>query len=203
MYSVAQSGAQDLFRRPLRLSPPLASFRPRIRQLQRHSTLSPTSRPVLGGPEPSTHSLTSSPISCANSASNSMANLRSHSMVPARSRTSLYSMKDSLTMTFGRRTRTRSAQAGYGDDPITDFGPSSGLSSAVTSPLASNVSLPMAKSWTATRAVLRMTSSTTSNSKSSALVDDLAPIRFLCHRLDSKGVHKHFARITQPQACTK
>ncbi|SPO21493.1 uncharacterized protein UTRI_00980_B [Ustilago trichophora] len=106
--------------------------------------LSPTSRPTSTGPEPSSLSLTSSPISGCNLAGNSTANLRaSVSSLPPRSRTSLYGMKDSLTMTFGRRARTRSAQADFADsDPIADFDPASALSSTSPSPLTSNVSLP-------------------------------------------------------------
>ncbi|KAJ1019425.1 hypothetical protein NDA16_004542 [Ustilago loliicola] len=106
--------------------------------------LSPTTRPTSVGPEAGSHSLTSSPISGYNSAANSTSNLRAHMPSgPTRSRTSLYGMKDSLTMTFGRRTRTRSAQAGMVDsDPVSEFGTGSALSSAAPSPQASNVSLP-------------------------------------------------------------
>lgn len=103
--------------------------------------LSPTTRPTSVGPEAGSHSLTSSPISGYNSAANSTSNLRAQ--MPTRSRTSFYGMKDSLTMTFGRRTRTRSAQAGTGDsDPVSELGTGSALSSAAPSPQASYVSLP-------------------------------------------------------------
>ncbi|TKY89444.1 hypothetical protein EX895_001975 [Sporisorium graminicola] len=96
------------------------------------------------GPGPSFHSLTSSPISGSETAANSTTNLRaSVSSLPPRSRNSFYGMKDSLTMTFGRRTRTQSAQGGFGEsDPITKLGASSALSSASPSPMASNLELP-------------------------------------------------------------
>lgn len=46
-------------------------------------------------------------------------------------------------MAFGRRTRTQSAQAGFGEsDPIAEFGANSALSSASPSPMASNTDLP-------------------------------------------------------------
>ncbi|KAJ1033170.1 hypothetical protein NDA13_001168 [Ustilago tritici] len=106
--------------------------------------LSPTTRPISLGQEAGSYSNTSSPMSGYNSAATSTSNLRAQmSSGPTRSRTSLYGMKDSLTMTFGRRTRTRSAQAGLGDsDPVSEFGTGSALSSAAPSPHASNVNLP-------------------------------------------------------------
>ncbi|SNX82764.1 uncharacterized protein MEPE_01470 [Melanopsichium pennsylvanicum] len=105
--------------------------------------LSPISRPTSTGPGPTLHSLTSSPISGPNSAANSTVNLRSNvPSMPPRSRPSLYGMKDSLTMTFGRRTRTRSAQEGFSDNLIADFGALSAQSLTAPSPLASNLSLP-------------------------------------------------------------
>ncbi|CBQ70789.1 conserved hypothetical protein [Sporisorium reilianum SRZ2] len=96
------------------------------------------------GPGPSFHSLTSSPMSGSESAANSTVNLRaSVSSLPPRSRNSFYGMKDSLTMTFGRRPRTQSAQAGFGEsDPIAEFGAISAMSSASPSPMASNLDLP-------------------------------------------------------------
>ncbi|ETS62458.1 hypothetical protein PaG_03078 [Moesziomyces aphidis] len=109
------------------------------------SPTTPTSHVAgIGGAELASHSLTSSPNSGSNSAANSTVNLRAqgHAM-PTRSRTSLYSMKDSLTMTFGKRVRTRSVQGGVGEaDPMHEFGVGSALSSAAASPMASNVSLP-------------------------------------------------------------
>ena len=106
--------------------------------------LSPTTRPTSTGPETTVHSLTSSPISGNDSATNSTANLRASVPSMPRSRTSLYGMRDSLTMTLGRRVRTRSYQAGVGgtDAVAADFGSTSALSSAVPSPHASNLSLP-------------------------------------------------------------
>lgn len=109
------------------------------------SPTTPTSHVAgVGGAELASHSLTSSPNSGCNSAANSTANLRAQGYaMPTRSRTSLYSMKDSLTMTFGKRVRTRSVQGGMGEaDPMHEFGVGSALSSAAASPMASNVSLP-------------------------------------------------------------
>ncbi|KAI3480128.1 hypothetical protein L1887_57728 [Cichorium endivia] len=80
------------------------------------SPTTPTSHVAgIGGAELASHSLTSSPNSGSNSAANSTVNLRAQGYaMPTRSRTSLYSMKDSLTMTFGKRVRTRSVQGGRG-----------------------------------------------------------------------------------------
>ncbi|KAJ9477368.1 hypothetical protein PHBOTO_000911 [Pseudozyma hubeiensis] len=110
--------------------------------------LNPNPRLTLSGPGTgsASHSLTSSPIAGTGSAGNSTNNLRaSVSSLPPRSRNSFYGMRDSLTMTFGRRSRTYSADAGFGDtDPATDFSANSALSSAYVSPMASTQDLHQA-----------------------------------------------------------
>uniref|UniRef100_V5ELV6 DH domain-containing protein n=2 Tax=Kalmanozyma brasiliensis (strain GHG001) TaxID=1365824 RepID=V5ELV6_KALBG len=125
------------------------------------STSTPTS-PVANGRELPVHefgsfgvvplsptgagqSLTSSPTAVSESAGNSSTNLRaSVTSLPPRSRNSFYGMKESLTMTFGRRSRTQSAQAGLGESfPTIDFGTNSALSSTCASPMASTADLPL------------------------------------------------------------
>lgn len=103
------------------------------------------SKPATGS---ASYSLTSSPVAWCDSAANSSNNLRaSVSSLPPRSRGSFYGMRDSLTMTFGRRSRTHSAEAGLGDAyPVTDFGARSALSSANVSPMVSMQELPHAVS---------------------------------------------------------
>ncbi|PWZ03378.1 hypothetical protein BCV70DRAFT_170063 [Testicularia cyperi] len=99
-------------------------------------------RPTSTSPEDHPHlSLTSSPISGQNSATSSTVNLRTLGGMPVRTRSSLYGVRDSLTASFARRGRTRSAQTEIGDF-VAEFGVNSALSSAAVSPMASNVNLP-------------------------------------------------------------